>query len=256
MAAGVTALALAWQQIVAPLLLKLPDNFSYRATIISYDNFYNEQKAGYEGRTLSDTQFGYHAVLGSSKDGVIDIKNSFEVSTTAGQKIFAVERMYGINQKTWQHAPNRGDHNRTGYLFAPANIAKDDFIYWHVNYDTPAPMKFQEEEDILGLTTYRYAADFGVDQTQELAGVLPDVGESRGVSTDVNLQLWIEPRSGHLVQYEDHATAYYYDLVTGKRLNPWNQFSNIYNFDSVVAHVQEARQQAQYRELKLLSPSF
>ncbi|HEX6461991.1 MAG TPA: porin PorA family protein [Candidatus Saccharimonadales bacterium] len=250
--AGVTILALAWQQLIAPLLLQLPSNFSYQATVISYDNFYDDRIAGYEGKTLSDTRFGYQAI--ARRDGVLDIKNKFEVSTTSGQKIFAVERVYGIDQKTWQHVPERGDRTRAGYLFAPTNLVKEDFIYWHVNYDSPALMKFQEEEEVLGLTTYRYAADFRADQTKELAD-LPGVGETRGINTDVNLHLWIEPRSGHLVKYEDRATAYFYELATGKRLNPWNQFNNTYNFNSVAAQVRLARQAMQHQELiEIITP--
>jgi len=32
-----------WIFFIAPFLLKIPDNFSYQADIISVDNFYNEK---------------------------------------------------------------------------------------------------------------------------------------------------------------------------------------------------------------------
>ena len=53
--------------------------------------------------------------------------------------------------------------------------------------------------------------------------------------------VWVEPASGWLVKYEDHATAYYYDQKTKERLHPWNRFRNQYTEASVVGQVQLAR---------------
>lgn len=238
-------LATAWYYLAAPYLLRLPANFSYEASVVSYDNFYNEQAASYQGATRSDTTFSYKA--SAAKGDELDIKNLFEVKTTAGEPIFAVERTYGINRRTGQHMSGHGDRDRTGYLFAPQNLHKQDFTYWHVNYDEPAHMQFRAEEDILGLKTYRYQATYTADQTKNLTH-LREVGKTRGVNLDIDLQLWIEPTTGHLIKYEDHATAHYYSLATGQRINPWNRFTNRYSFDSIAAHVREART-AQQRKL-------
>ena len=230
-------ITIVWQLVVAPYLLRLPDDFSYEASVVSRDNFYNEQLAGFDGTTISDTKFSYRVT--GKNNGTLEVNNFFDVRTTAGDKIFAVERTYGIDQQSQMHVSGRGDRERTGYLFGPPNSPKRDFTYWHVNYDEPATMKFQNEEDILGLTTHHYAADFRADQTKDLKH-LPGVGVTRGVDLDVNLQLWIEPETGYLVKYEDNTTAYYYDLSSGKRLNPWNQFSNSYSFGSVTSQVKKA----------------
>ncbi len=244
-AASLSVLAVAWHQYIAPYLLRLPSDFSYQASVISHDNFYDEQAAGFSGDAVSDTKFSYDVT--ASRAGVLDIKNVFDVRTPGGEKIFSVARDYGIDRSSGRHVPGRGDRDRSGYLFAPKNLAKQDFTYWHVNYDEPATMKFQDEEDILGLTTYNYVADYHADQTNDLKH-LPGVGTTRGVNLDINLRLWIEPQTGYLVKYEDHTTAYYYDLATGQRLNPWNQFSNSYSFDSIAAQVQKA-ERAKQRKL-------
>ncbi|HEX6462474.1 MAG TPA: porin PorA family protein [Candidatus Saccharimonadales bacterium] len=235
LAASSIVLAVIWYQYAAPYLLRLPADFSYQASVISHNNFYNEQTAGYSGATMSNSKLSYTTV--AARDDVLDVKSLFEVHTTAEENIFAAERTYGIDRKTGMHMPGRGDRNRSGYLFGPRKLAKQEFTYWHVNYDAPVTMKFEDEETVLGLSTYRYGASYRADQTKDLKN-LPGVGITRGVTADINLQLWLEPQTGYLIKFEDHATAYFYDLASGKRLNPWNQFSNSYNFDSIVMHVQ------------------
>lgn len=245
-ATGLALLAIGWHQYIAPYLLRLPDDFSYQASVISYDNFYNEQTASFSGKTASDTTFTYKAAGAHGSE--LDVKNLFDVRTTAGEKIFTVERTYGIERATQKHLSGHGDRDRNGYLFAPSHLAKQDFTYWHINYDEPALMKFQNEEDVLGLKTYQYMADYHADQTKDLTH-LPGVGVSRGVTLDINLQLWVEPETGYLVKYEDHTTAYYYDLATGERLYPWNQFSNGYSFDSIADQVQHAEKAKQHQNV-------
>lgn len=142
------------------------------------------------------------------------------------------------------HRAGVGDTDRTGYLFAPKNLHKQDFIYWHINYDTAATMKFLSEETILGLPVYRYEARYTVDQTANL-GHLPQVPETRGVNLDIQLQTWIEPKTGHMIKYQDDTTAYYYDKKTSTRIAPWNKFGNTYTDVSVREHVKNAREEKQ-----------
>ena len=112
----------------------------------------------------------------------------------------------------------------------------EGYIYWHVNYNSPAEMKFQNEEELYGLKVYRYETDFNADQTENLYH-LPLVTEERGVELDVNLQMLIEPITGRMINYEDKTTAYYYDIKTGERIHPWNKFNNKYYEESVKEQV-------------------
>lgn len=238
------AAAAIWPWAVAPQLLKLPPNYSYAADIISTDNFYDEEKGDFIGPQRSVTKFSYEIV--DKQQGNLIVKNVFDVRKITGEKIFAVERLYGIDRKTGKHIAGFGDKNRDGYLFAPKNLEKGQpFTYWHINYDGPATMIFAGEEEINGLRVYRYETRYEgvkIDQTANL-GSLPGVGKTRGVELEPYLQLWIEPVSGHLVKYKDDTVAYYYDLKTGVRQNPWNHFSNSYTLESVLHQVEIAKQE-------------
>ena len=227
-----------WIWVIAPQLTKLPADFSYKADVLSSDNFYDATKQAYSGQQRSVTTFSYK--VADVQENVDVIQNIFDVRTITGEKIVTINRLYGIDPKTGKHVAGFGDHNREGYLFAPANLQKGQpFTYWHVNYDGPANMKFVDEETLFGLPVYRYETHYEgvkIDQTANL-GFLPGVGKTRGVELEPYLQLWIEPVSGHLVKYKDDTIAYYYDLKTGQKINPWNHFTNTYTRDSVLAQV-------------------
>ncbi len=224
----------AWAPYFDKEILEMPADYSYSADVISYDNLYDTQSQQYSGRTQSKTTFSYKTVR---TEGAINIIQAlFDVRTQDGEPIFSVKREYGISHEDYTHAKGYGDKNRDGYLFGPAGYDKSNFMYWHINYDQPLKMVFQDEENILGLNTYHYKSDFKADQTKNLTQ-LPDVGKAKGINLDGEIDLWIEPYTGSLIKYEDEAIAYYYDLVTGERLSPWNQFSNQYSFNSVSEHV-------------------
>lgn len=231
---------LTWHVFIAPYILSLSENFSYKADVISYDNFYDEKKQEYGGEQRSITQFYYEAI--DQIDSSLQVKNTFDVRSLSGEPIFAVDRIYGVDKNSKRHDQKTGDKKRDGYLFAPQMKGltpqvsdKSPFNYWHINYDQPIGLIYKGEEVLFNTDVYHYQANFVADQTKNLSS-LPGVGDSKGITLEVELNLWVEPYSGYLVKYEDFATAYYYDLETGDQLNPWNQFHNRYSDASVSQH--------------------
>lgn len=231
----------------------VPSDLRYTAEIASYDNFYDEERGTYGGEKRSVTEFSY-AVAGQ-KDGIFLINNLFKVSTIVGEEIVTLKRQYGVDPRTGKHVQGFGDRDRSGYLFSPRHLRKgESFVYWHVNYDAPARMVYAGEEKLFGLPVYRFEADYDsapIDQTENLRH-LPGVGVTRGVRLEPNLHVWIEPVSGHLVQYKDETIAYYYDLQTKERLFPWNHFRNRYTLESVEHHVriaQKTKNRVIFREM-------
>jgi signal transduction histidine kinase len=240
-----TLIPISWW-ILLPYAENIPHDFSYKADVFSVDNLYNEKENHFQGSVFSDSKFSYESK--DLKDGTLLIKNSFDVKKLNGDKIFAVERLYGINPKTGGHTKGKGDKNRNGYLFAPKNTHKRNYIYWHINYNAPAEMVFQNTEIIAGLLVYHYLCYYKADQTENLH-FLPGVPDSRGVELDIKLETWVDPVTGLLIKYEDYTTAWYYDIKTKKRLHPWNKFHNEYQKNSIITNVEKA--QFQHMTLKL-----
>lgn len=242
-AAGIALAAVpVWAVWVGPALLQTPSDFHLTADIYSLDNFYDEARHEFLGEQGSVTTYSYQAI--TSQPGVLLVKNVFDVRTVDGEKIFSVERHYGIDPRTGRHVLGFGDRDRDGYLFAPRHLRRGEpFTTWHINYDGPAHLRFAGEERLYGLPVYRYETRYEgvrIDQTVNL-GHLPGVPETRGVELEPYLQLWVEPATGSLVAYRDETTAYYYDIVTGVRLHPWNRFTNSYTRESIAQRVANAR---------------
>jgi signal transduction histidine kinase len=248
-----TLIPISWW-VLLPCAEKIPDNFSYKADVFSVDNLYNERENHFQGPVFTNSLFSYESK--GIKDGTLLIKNIFDVKKLNGDKIFAVERLYGINQKTGEHVIEKGDQNRNGYLFAPKNASKRNYVYWHINYNTPAEMVFQNTEIIAGLPVYHYLCNYKADQTENLH-FLPGVPDTRGVELDIKLETWIDPVTGLLIKYEDYTTAWYYDIETKKRLHPWNKFHNEYQKNSIITNVEKAQfQHLKLRLLKIYLPLF
>lgn len=235
--------------ILLPYAEKIPDNFTYKADVFSVDNLYNESEKRFQGPVFSNSNFSYESK--GIENGTLLIKNSFDVKKLNGEKIFLVERLYGINQKTGEHVNGKGDQNRKGFLFAPKDSKKEKYTYWHVNYNSPAEMVYQNTEVIAGLEVYHYLCHFKADQTENLH-FLPGVPKTRGVELDIKLETWIDPKTGFLIKYEDYTTAWYYDIKTKKRIHPWNRFHNEYQKNSIIANVKKA----QFQNLKLTLLKF
>lgn len=227
-----------WVWLIAPVLTSLPTDFSLSAELVAIDDAYNQERGTYTGGVYSKIDYTYETI--SSKDGVSTIRNRFTVRTPDDEPISAVERSYGVNQKTGAYVLGTGDKSRAGFLFAPHNVGKEDtFTYWHVSYDAPATMKFAGEEELYGLKTFRFETRYEgehVDQTKEL-GALPGVGETTGIELEPYLQIWVEPLTGRLIKYRDDTIGYYYDLATHERISPWNYSVHVFQEQSVESNV-------------------
>lgn len=75
---------------------------------------------------------------------------------------------------------------------------------------------------------------------------LPGVPEERGIKLGNRISLWIEPISGHLVKLEERSEEYFYfDIKTGEKIAPYNQFLNVYTEESFREHIEHAKQAKQ-----------
>lgn len=226
-----------WMKWVAPIITRMPSTFSYHAEVLSIDNLYDSDEKKFQGPQISKTAFNIQTFWMFKNTS--SIRLTFDVHSISGKQIFSAERYYFINPLNGQHLKGVGDKDREGYLFGPHYASRAGFDYWHVNYDTPAHMKYVGKEKIYGLTVYHYQSKFRVDQSENLS-YLSGVPDKFAIKSDVVLDIWIEPVSGWLVKYQDNTQANYYDAKTGALVEPWNKFSNHYTESSILEQVDNA----------------
>ena len=101
-------------------------------------------------------------------------------------------------------------------------------------------MKFIGEEELNGIMVDMFETDVHADQTSDLT-YLPGVPDTRGIEIDGKLRLWIEPITRMLIKYEDEATAWYYNITTKRRIEPWNKFENKFEELSISNKITEAK---------------
>lgn len=227
-----------WNMYAVPLLTPFPKTISFEARLDSFDDFYDVEAQSFKGPIRSVAKIMTSNIEGT--DGVRLLTHSFSVLDVIGNPIYEIERRYAIDPVTRAHVPFVGIPDREGYFFAPRNLRKGEaFTTWWVNYDGPAHMSFVQEDEIHGLRTFKYETRYEgvrIDQTNELER-LPGVPEERGIELEPHLTMWIEPVTGRLVNFKDETVAYYYDRKSGKRLHPWNRFSNTFSEADVISRV-------------------
>ena len=235
-----------WVFFATPKLLSIPKNFSYKADVISVDNFYDEKIGEYKGEQYSKTTFTYD--VESFSGSVLQVRNTFDVRTLDGKRIFLAAPVYGIDARSGMHVQGTSAADQPSYLFAPPGIKKgESFLFWHPSYSVPARMNYVAEEDFLGLRLYKYEREKSepLDQTK-MMGFLPGVPEDRGVKLASSIALWIEPVSGRAVRVEDYSTDYFFfDIKTGVKQAPYNKFYNIFSQGSIEEQVRLARNERQ-----------
>lgn len=239
-----------WYFFGANLFLTVSKNFSYKADISSVDNFYDNKTGEYKGEQYSKTVFLFNVL--SKKDDVLLLKGLFDVESLDGRMIFKSEPLYGINNLTGEHVVGEGDKNRVGYLFAPKWLNKDKtFKFWHITDNVPSEMEYVSEEKLYGLRVFKYKKkNNGLTDQTSIMGFLPGVPSKFGVKLASDLFLWVEPITGYLVKMEDYSTDYfYYDIKTGEKLYPYNQFFNTYTEETIIKNVNDA---TKYRNRMLM----
>lgn len=227
-----------WELVAVPQITKLSDDFNYHAELNSFENEYDEKTGQFVGEIWSNANLTYQTTM--AKDKALEIHALYDIRGSNGEKIFTTERTYDIDPVSGAHVPELGTIKREGFLFSPKNLHRQDFTYWHINYDQPILMHFQNDDTLLGLPVYHYTADFKIDQTNESTS-LPEVGKTLGIETNAHLELWIEPKTGQMIQYQDHATTYYYNLTTHEQVRPWKTSRDSYSQQSVAVQVEQAQ---------------
>jgi hypothetical protein len=157
------------------------------------------------------------------------------------QVFFENSGLYGVERRTRQNVPGYGDQPRTGQFLFPRHVQKTTYSYWDSMFIGLRSASYDHSESLGGLELYVFR--FSGSDMDETAGYsyLPDVPEHYDAHTDGQGQLWFEPLSGTVVDYEEQGVSYYIDQSTGERVASFFEWRDRYTPATKAAQLALAR---------------
>ncbi|MHC1740611.1 MAG: porin PorA family protein [Anaerolineaceae bacterium] len=230
-------LAVLLRYSIAPLLERLPANYSNRVALSEEAQFRDSPSAEWQASTL-DTVRVDQTITNTSRISIIE--GALHVYFTSGAVNFEVTNLYGVDRNTRQNVSGYGDVSRTGqYLFSP-HVQKGAYPVWDPFFVGLRMATFDHVEKINGLQVYVFKfAGIGMDET---AGYdyLSGVPEKYFVHTDGEGTIWVEPLSGAIVDYQDSGVSYFVDPASGKRVADFNKWTEKFTPDTLTAQIARA----------------
>ena len=221
---NVIAFGLIWVDAArAPYVDK---DFSYSADIVAANTDYSAHDGRYLDTTYSLASFH----LGASSN-TKTLERSYG---TSGDQPAVSSR--SINPVTGQYSDGRAV--AVEYIFAPRSAStKDQFYFEPLDGGDPVLVRYDGQEIIQGLTTYRFKAK---QQAQVEANV--QSSSNQLVQSTATYEIWVEPTSGWLVKYE-RSTIDNVVLASneGTVVRPVSKSSSILAPQSVEQHVEYAK---------------
>ncbi len=221
---NIAAFGLLWVDAArAPYVDK---GFSYSADVVTADTDYDAQNGHFFDTTYSLANFH----LGTSSN-----TKTLERSYGANDSQSAMSSRT-INPVTGQYSDGRAV--AVEYIFAPRNTStKDQFYFEPLDGGSPVLVKYDGQEVIQGLTTYRFKSE---QHEQVETGI--QLEPNQMVESAATYEIWVEPTSGWLVKYK-HTTAN--NVVSSSNrttiIRPVSQSSSMLAPQSIDQHVAYAK---------------
>jgi hypothetical protein len=223
---------------IAPLLERLPANYSNQIALVEENQFRESLTAGWQASTLDSVRIDQTI---TTSDQVSIIEGGLHVYFTTGQVNFEVISLYGVDRRTRQNVSGYGQVNRTGQFLFPTHVQKSAYPIWDPWFVGLRQASFDRVETLDGLQVYVFKfLGTGMDET---AGYdyLADVPERYLAHTDGQGTIWVEPVSGSVVNYEDTGVSYFVDPATGAHVADFNIWSEKFTPQTSAAQLEKAR---------------
>lgn len=204
--------------------------------LYSVDNFFDQPSNKYAGEIVSKSNLTYRTDRLRNKDAVIH--GLFDVRSFSGARIISIERDYVVNIENGKTI-EQGTGN-VGYMMAPGDRNKANFFLRHFSGTSLVEMRFEKEEIIEGLTTYKFVGK-SVDDLTEGFTFLPEVPERYKVENSFDISWWVEPYTGLLIKFEESGQNNFLDVKTSQLVYPRNKYTNKITDESIFSLVQLAK---------------
>lgn len=229
-------LALVQHAWMAPLLQRLPADYAEDTRFDARTQARDTPNGAWVHSRLTARRSD-QTLVSSATHSII--QGDLHWTNAAGVVEFENTGIYGVDRYSRENLPGYGDIARTGPFLFPLHTSPVTYRYWDPQFIGSREAKFDHGEVIDGMdvSVFTFIAK-ALDETAGYAH-LPNVPERYRVETDAKGTMWIETRSGTLVDYEESGVSFFIDAPTSKRL------TEVYIWDARFTAETRARKVAQ-----------
>jgi len=237
--------SLIWRVFISPgFLLQQPEDYSIDL-IHDEDNRF-QIGGSWSGNTFSLGRLTYTTEKVTAQE--YTVKTDFSLISITGETLFDLNQTFVVDRKT--HLNLSGDKNIRGgtYYNFPSHVKKDNYLWWPPTFGQPVNIRFVGEVTRNGLTLYHFTGqEEKIDDTTGYE-FLPLVPETYRALSRAIIDVYVEPSTGLIVNYQDKGTSYYADKQ-GNRIWDIANWGNRYDDETITTKSKEAGSRLFYQNL-------
>lgn len=227
-----------WYLVILPPVNSLPVNFSQVADLTHTEDNRFEIGSEWSGKTVS---------IGSIDDRVIKTENrkaffesKFHIQSLTGDPLFSLKQKFVVDRQTMKNYPEGTDIRGEAYFLFPRHLQKTTYRWWPNSFGESFDVRFVDLRKIGDLTTYHFRGERS--DINDTAGYdfLPQVPEKYLTLSRAELDVFVEPDTGMVIDYRDEGISYY--ASTDKK-PIWDiaQWSNRFNDETIRSRINKAK---------------
>jgi hypothetical protein len=234
-----------WRFMVVPELLKMPVDYASHTNFFGTENIYDIETNDFEGEEI---------VLVARKVTAKELQgNKIKINDFFSSAYLSGEIFYKTNQDFIIDRTTKKIQETETYFEFPRNVKKEGYTTWFYYLTEPFKVKFEQEENILGLETYLFSYELEFDATAGFSENDPLVPERYNVKEAPNGKIWVEPVTGVIIKLEDEGADYYVEkagsAITAPVIAPTFKWTAIYTDDTIANQVRIAQNAKQTIQL-------
>lgn len=227
-----------WFNIISPELLKLPASISDKATLIHTENNRFDINSSWAGKTITISSSNIKTLQASGNKS--NIQSLFKVESLTGETLFELDQKFVVNRLTRHNYPGEDDNEGKSSIFFPPNVSPKNINFWSVEMGAPTILEYVGNKTIEKLNTYHFSSKESVINDTPGYEFLPLVPEKYMVLSRVNIDIYVEPLTGTIIDHQDSGISFYAEK-DGTPVWDIAEWSNKYNDPTILARVQEAK---------------
>ncbi len=196
-----------WYFQFLPLATALPVHYSQTADLSHSEENRFEIGGTWSGKTISISNTT--STVDKTEFHRAFVTSRFLVQSLTGELLFSLNQKFETNRITMRNYPAGNDNEGTSHVFFPRHLKKETIKWWPETFGEAVDLIYTGTTKIQDLNVYRFIGERkDIDDSAGYA-FLPLVPEKYLALSKANLEVFVEPVSGTVIDYQDNSTSYY-----------------------------------------------